>query len=248
MSSGRVTVLSSLAPKVSILKSNQECRQSARPSRRMHQITRCGGFHSRGTSTSIPGLKRISYNKNHHKTSTGVVCGSVEGDRQDPVQPQPVETPPPPPLSEESKKINELSSGIKAQVERLEGLGLTRPNMRLAVAGEYSEIKLVALMEQVLNGDVKETSEVFKVFDDLQLRLQDLITDMGGDEEDEKEPGQFDKIQSMLVDSTNLTEDEKAEMGGMIGNIAYNGIQSFFWSTILLVIVGLSIFNFLRGG
>lgn len=52
------------------------------------------------------------------------------------------------------------------------------------------------------------------------------------------------KIVSGLTDGTGLSEQDKSEVGNMVANITMYGVQGAVWNALILLIVFISLVNF----
>lgn len=58
----------------------------------------------------------------------------------------------------------------------------------------------------------------------------------------------MDVVSSMVTDGLDISDEDKIAMNSSIATGAKTAIDNALWSSITLVIVGLTLFNFLRGG
>lgn len=59
-----------------------------------------------------------------------------------------------------------------------------------------------------------------------------------------RDPRKEGKIVSGLTDGTGLSEQDKSEVGNMVANITMYGVQGAVWNALILLIVFISLVNF----
>mmetsp|Transcript_39589 Transcript_39589/g.54978 ORF Transcript_39589/g.54978 Transcript_39589/m.54978 type:complete len:227 (+) Transcript_39589:117-797(+) len=136
-----------------------------------------------------------------------------------------------------------LCANIKDLVNRLNQIGVKKGKLNLYVAGSYSDLKAVTLLQQVTADQISgplPTDDLFKLQYIVEV-LEDVYEEKG----EEYDRG-ADKMESILTDRLNISEDEKKEMGAAMGGAMKGAIDVFFWSTIGLVLLALSLYNFIR--
>ena len=127
----------------------------------------------------------------------------------------------------------------------LKEMGMTLPIIRRNVAGPKNDLKALGVYQDALAGtipeDEDELARLEKVLDELNaLRLDKAEEELFWAERE----GQ---IVSPIVDNAQgLSEQEKSEVGNMVANITMYGVQGAVWNAMILLIVFVSIVNFLR--
>ena len=122
---------------------------------------------------------------------------------------------------------------------------MTMPIIRRNVAGPKNDLKALGMYQDALAGtipeDEDELARLEKVLDELNaLRLDKAEEELFWAERE----GQ---IVSPIVDNAQgLSEQEKSEVGNMVANITMYGVQGAVWNAMILLIVFVSIVNFLR--
>eukprot|EP00798_Chlamydomonas_sp_ICE-L_P013824 gene13824-19741_t len=59
-------------------------------------------------------------------------------------------------------------------------------------------------------------------------------------------PEDIERVTSTILDGLDMTEADKRELGGAVQKVAIGGIQGAVWGSLVLAILGLLLFNFLR--
>ena len=127
----------------------------------------------------------------------------------------------------------------------LKEMGMTMPIIRRNVAGPKNDLKALKVFQDALDGvlpeDEDEVTRLEKVLDQLNdLRLDKAEEELFWAERE----GQ---VVSPIVDNAQgLSEQEKSEVGNMVANITMYGVQGAVWNAMILLVVFVSIVNFLR--
>lgn len=122
---------------------------------------------------------------------------------------------------------------------------MTMPIIRRNVAGPKNDLKALKVFQDALDGvlpeDEDEVTRLEKVLDQLNdLRLDKAEEELFWAERE----GQ---VVSPIVDNAQgLSEQEKSEVGNMVANITMYGVQGAVWNAMILLVVFVSIVNFLR--
>jgi hypothetical protein len=127
----------------------------------------------------------------------------------------------------------------------LKEMGMSMPIIRRNVAGPKNDLKALAVFQEALAGNVPtdedELVRLEKVLDDLNdIRLDKAEEELFWAERE----GQV--VSAITDNASGLSESDKSEVANMVANITMYGVQGAVWNAMILLIVFVSIVNFLR--
>ena len=127
----------------------------------------------------------------------------------------------------------------------LKEMGMTMPIIRRNVAGPKNDLKALQVYQDALAGvvpeDEDEITRLEKVLDELNaLRLDKAEEELFWAERE----GQV--VSAITDNASGLSESDKSEVANMVANITMYGVQGAVWNAMILLIVFVSIVNFLR--
>jgi hypothetical protein len=127
----------------------------------------------------------------------------------------------------------------------LKEMGMTMPIIRRNVAGPKNDLRALQVYQDALNGvspeDEDEITRLEKVLDELNaLRLDKAEEELFWAERE----GQV--VSAITDNASGLSESDKSEVANMVANITMYGVQGAVWNAMILLIVFVSIVNFLR--
>jgi hypothetical protein len=137
---------------------------------------------------------------------------------------------------------DELIERAKTLTEDLKAMRTTMPTIRRVVAGNRNDLVALQLYQDALEGKVPiEYDDVTK----LERTLDDLATYVQGKAEEEQFWSEREgQVTSSITDNSNLSDEEKRELTGMVSNVFMYGVQGATWNAILLLIGFVSLVTF----
>jgi Fe2+ transport system protein B len=127
----------------------------------------------------------------------------------------------------------------------LKEMGMSMPIIRRNVAGPKNDLKALQVYQDALAGklpeDEDEIARLEKVLDELNaIRLDKAEEELFWAERE----GQV--VSAITDNASGLSESDKSEVANMVANITMYGVQGAVWNAMILLIVFVSIVNFLR--
>lgn len=127
----------------------------------------------------------------------------------------------------------------------LREMGMTMPIIRRNVAGPKNDLKALKVFQDALDGVLPENEDEVTRLEKVLDQLNDLRLDKA--EEELFWAEREGQVVSPIVDNAQgLSEQEKSEVGNMVANITMYGVQGAVWNAMILLVVFVSIVNFLR--
>ena len=127
----------------------------------------------------------------------------------------------------------------------LREMGMTMPIIRRNVAGPKNDLKALKVFQDALDGVLPENEDEVTRLEKVLDQLNDLRLDKA--EEELFWAEREGQVVSPIVDNAQgLSDQEKSEVGNMVANITMYGVQGAVWNAMILLVVFVSIVNFLR--
>lgn len=136
----------------------------------------------------------------------------------------------------------DLTDAIKKLAAELIKAGERQAMINTCVAGTYNDTKQLLLYQQVMKDELPSDSSA-QTLGKLQ-QMEELLTQMLAIRKGESVS--VDTVSSILTDNLDMPEAEKRGLTAAVGSAARVAVDASLWSSVILVIVGLSIFNFMR--
>ena len=119
------------------------------------------------------------------------------------------------------------------------------PIIRRNVAGPKNDLKALKVFQDALDGVLPENEDEVTRLEKVLDQLNDLRLDKA--EEELFWAEREGQVVSPIVDNAQgLSDQEKSEVGNMVANITMYGVQGAVWNAMILLVVFVSIVNFLR--
>ena len=137
---------------------------------------------------------------------------------------------------------SELVDRARSLTNDLMDMKTAMPTVRRAVAGARNDLNALQLYQDALEGKVPDDY-------DQQAKLERVLDALAQYVIEKAEEEQFwydteNKVQSSVVDNTNLTDEEKREVSGMVANVAMWGVQGAVWNALILLVGFVSLVTF----
>jgi len=144
--------------------------------------------------------------------------------------------------SRATASTGDLINRARALTNDLMDMKTSMPTVRRAVAGNRNDLVALKLYQDALEGKVSSD-------DDEREKLERVLDLLAKYVVQKAEEEQFwydteNKVQSSVVDNTNLTEEEKREVSGMVANVAMWGVQGAVWNALILLVGFVSLVTF----
>ena len=125
------------------------------------------------------------------------------------------------------RKANVLTDDLKA-------MKTTMPTIRRVVAGNRNDLKALSLYQDALEGKLPSEEDGLR-------KLEKTLEDLASYVEQKADEEQFwasreGKVTSSVVDNTNLSEEEKREVTGLVANVVTYGVQGAVWNALILLV------------
>ena len=137
---------------------------------------------------------------------------------------------------------SELVDRARSLTNDLMDMKTAMPTVRRAVAGARNDLNALRLYQDALEGEVPDDY-------DQRAKLERVLDALAQYVVDKAEEEQFwydteNKVQSSVVDNTDLTDEEKREVTGMVANVAMWGVQGAVWNALILLVGFVSLVTF----
>lgn len=137
---------------------------------------------------------------------------------------------------------SELVDRARSLTNDLMDMKTAMPTVRRAVAGARNDLNALRLYQDALEGEVPADY-------DQRAKLERVLDALAQYVVDKAEEEQFwydteNKVQSSVVDNTDLTDEEKREVTGMVANVAMWGVQGAVWNALILLVGFVSLVTF----
>ena len=147
--------------------------------------------------------------------------------------------------AEPEAEFASLADRAASYTADLKEMGMTMPIIRRNVAGPKNDLKALQVYQDALAGELPEDEDEI-------TRLEKVLDELNAVRLDKAEEELFwaereGQVVSAITDNASgLSESDKSEVANMVANITMYGVQGAVWNAMILLIVFVSIVNFLR--